>query len=181
MTTPITTPAAKEVTNKVIFTTSAPIVDIDNEESLNEEQDLEMNQESLSQEKIPRKLSVIVEDDVYDVADDVSEDSDDYNEIEDRSDIDDISSEPEANNNGWFFFSNSHPGVVPLYQTVQKFPYSSPKHLHPHSYLPKFQWPYPHQWASKPSSKSIRNYPFGFPYVYYSINSKIGIDNNQNV
>ena len=33
MTTPITTPAAKEVTNKVIFTTSAPIVDIvDNEE-----------------------------------------------------------------------------------------------------------------------------------------------------
>merc|ERR1711963_326783 len=174
MTTPITTPAAKEVTNKVIFTTSAPIVDIDNEESLNEEQDLEMNQESLSQEKIPRKLSVIV-------ADDVSEDSDDYNEIEDRSDIDDISSEPEANNNGWFFFSNSHPGVVPLYQTVQKFPYSSPKHLHPHSYLPKFQWPYPHQWASKPSSKSIRNYPFGFPYVYYSINSKIGIDNNQNV
>merc|ERR1719210_1231110 len=166
MTTPITTPAAKEVTNKVIFTTSAPIVDIDNEESLNEEQDLEMNQESLSQEKIPRKLLVIVEDDVYDVA-------------EDGSDIDDVSSEPEANNNGWFFFSN--PGVVPLYQTVQKFPYSSPKHLHPHSYLPKFQWPYPHQWASKPSSKSIRNYPFGFPYVYYSINSKIGIDNNQNV
>merc|ERR1719210_827262 len=111
MTTPITTPAAKEVTNKVIVTTPAPVVDIENEESLNEEQDLEMNQESLSQEKIPRKLSVIVEDDVYDVADDVSEDSDDYNEIEDRSDIDDVSSEPEANNNGWFFFSN--PGVVP--------------------------------------------------------------------
>merc|ERR1719188_799769 len=86
MTTPITTPAAKEVTNKVIVTTPAPVVDIENEESLNEEQDLEMNQESLSQEKIPRKLSVIVEDNVYDVADDVSEDSDDYNEIEDRSD-----------------------------------------------------------------------------------------------
>merc|ERR1719210_2322504 len=175
MTTPITTPAAKEVTNKVIFTTSAPIVDIDNEESLNEEQDLEMNQESLSQEKIPRKLSVIVEDDVYDVADDVSEDSDDI------SDKDDISSEAETNNNGWFYFSNSHPGVVPLYQTVQKFPYSSPKHLHPHSYIPKFQWTYPHQWASKLSSKSMGNYPLGFPYVYYSINSKIGVDNNQNV
>merc|ERR1719336_3771874 len=89
MTTPITTPAAKKVTNKVIVTTPVPVVDIDNEESLNEEQDLEMNQESLNQEKIPRKLSVIVEDDVYDVADDVSEDSDDYNEIEDRSDKDD--------------------------------------------------------------------------------------------
>merc|ERR1719394_1406838 len=73
MTTPITTPSAKEVTNKVRVSTSAPVVDIENEESLNEEQDLEMNQESLSQEKVPRKLSVIVEDDVYDVADDVSE------------------------------------------------------------------------------------------------------------
>merc|ERR1719438_357061 len=93
MTTPITTPASKEVTNKVIVTTPVPVVYIENEESLNEEQDLEMNQESLSQEKIPRKLSVIVEDDVYDVADDVSEDSDDYNEIEDRSDKDDISSD----------------------------------------------------------------------------------------
>merc|ERR1719323_2368531 len=94
MTTPITTPAAKEVTNKVIVTTPAPVVDIENEESLNEEQDLEMNQESISQEKIPRKLSVIVQDDV---ADDVSEEaddiSDDYNEIEDRSDKEDISSE----------------------------------------------------------------------------------------
>ena len=111
-----------------------------------------MNQESISQEKIPRKLSVIVEDDVYDVADDVSEDSDDisddYNEIEDRSDKNDISSEAEENNNGWFYFSNSHPGVVPLYHTVQKLPYSSPKHLHPHSYIPKFQWTYPHKWAS---------------------------------
>merc|ERR1711868_5881 len=58
MTTPITTPAAKEVTNKVIFTTSAPVVDIDKEESLNEEQDLEMNQESISQEKIPMKLRI---------------------------------------------------------------------------------------------------------------------------
>merc|ERR1712095_239038 len=122
MTTPITTPAANEVSNKVIVEAPAPVVDIENEESLNEEKDLEMNQESLSQEKIPRKLSVIVEDDVYDVADDVSEDSDDisddYNEIEDRSDKDDISSEAEENNNGWFYFSNSHPGVVPLYQTV---------------------------------------------------------------
>jgi len=185
MTTPITTPAAREVSNKVIVTTPAPVVDTENEESLNEEQDLEMNQESISQEKVPRKLSVIVEDDVYDVADDVSEDaddiSDDYNEIEDRSDKDDISSEADANNNGWFYFSNSHPGVVPLYHTVQKFPYSSPKHLHPQSYIPKFQWTYPHQWASKPSSKRIGNYPFGYPYVYYSINSKIGVDNNQNV
>ena len=32
MTTPITTPAAKEVTNKVIVTTPAPVVDIENEE-----------------------------------------------------------------------------------------------------------------------------------------------------
>merc|ERR1719438_225781 len=157
MTTPITTPAANEVSNKVIVEAPAPVVDIENEESLNEEKDLEMNQESISQEKIPRKLSVIVEDDVYDVAEDVSED---YNEIEDRSDKDDISSEAEANNNGWFYFSNSHPGVVPLYQTVQKFPFASPKHLHPHSYIPKFQWTYPHQWASKPSSKRIGNYPF---------------------
>merc|ERR1712025_52070 len=93
MTTPITTPAAKEVSNKVIITTPAPVVDIENEESLNEEQDLEMNQESISQEKIPRKLSVIVEDDVYDVADDVSEDADDISDIEDRSDKDDISSD----------------------------------------------------------------------------------------
>merc|ERR1719461_2811934 len=51
MTTPITTPAVKEVTNKVIVTTPAPVVDIENEESINEEQDLEMNQESISQEK----------------------------------------------------------------------------------------------------------------------------------
>merc|ERR1711862_727870 len=80
MTTPITTPASKEVTNKVIVTTPVPVVDIENEESLNEEQDLEMNQESLSQEKIPRKLSVIVEDDVYDVSED-SDDIPDYNEI----------------------------------------------------------------------------------------------------
>merc|ERR1711983_515365 len=174
MTTPITTPAAREVSNKVIVTTPAPVVDTENEESLNEDQDLEMNQESISQEKIPRKLSVIVEEDADDI-------SDDYNEIEDRSDKDDISSEAEVNNNGWFYFSNSHPGVVPLYHTVQKFPYSSPKHLHPHSYIPKFQLTYPHQWASKPSSKSIGNYPFGYPYVYYSINSKIGVDNNQNV
>merc|ERR1712111_335556 len=61
MTTPITTPAAREVSNKVIVTTPAPVVDTENEESLNEEQDLEMNQESISQEKVPRKLSVIVE------------------------------------------------------------------------------------------------------------------------
>ena len=32
MTTPITTPASKEVTNKVIVTTPAPVVDIENEE-----------------------------------------------------------------------------------------------------------------------------------------------------
>merc|ERR1719394_1718710 len=35
MTTPITTPSAKEVTNKVRVTTPAPVVDIENEESLN--------------------------------------------------------------------------------------------------------------------------------------------------
>ena len=32
MTTPITTPSAKEVTNKVRVTTPAPVVDIENEE-----------------------------------------------------------------------------------------------------------------------------------------------------
>ena len=32
MTTPITTPGAKEVSNKVIITTPAPVVDIENEE-----------------------------------------------------------------------------------------------------------------------------------------------------
>ena len=32
MTTPITTPASKEVTNKVIVTTPVPVVDIENEE-----------------------------------------------------------------------------------------------------------------------------------------------------
>jgi len=188
MTTPITTPAAAKVTSeKEILTTQvAEEDDIESEkEVILKEENLEMNQDTVSGEKIPKKLSITVDTsaDIDEGSDDNL--SDDYNEVESRSNKDDIGFETKTNSNGWFYFSNSHPGLVPLYQSVLKFPASS-KHVHPQTYVPKFQWTYPYQWASKPTSdqeqtNTIGSSPFTFPYVYYSINTKVGVDNNQNV
>jgi len=192
MTTPITTPAAAKVTSQKEILTTPVAEEEDNIESEKEvilkEESLEMNQDTISGEKIPKKLSITVDTSVNidEDSDDTDDNlSDDYNEVESRSNKDDIGFETKTNSNGWFYFSDSHPGLVPLYQTVLKFP-ASPKHVHPQPYIPKFQWSYPYQWASKPTSdqdktNTIGSSPFTFPYVYYSINTKVGVDNNQNV
>jgi len=91
---------------------------------------------------------------------------------------------PRYISNGWFLFPDGsiNQGGNPLYQTVQRFPAVNKPVLPSKTSYFSYPWHhFPQKWASEPYSNEVNsnnhfqfnnNFPFKYPYVYYSLNIK---------
>lgn len=89
---------------------------------------------------------------------------------------------PRYISNGWFLFPDGSINQEgnPLYQTVQRFPAVNKPVLPSKTSYFSYPWHhFPQKWASEPYNNEVNsnnlfqfnnNFPFKYPYVYYSLN-----------
>merc|ERR1712130_888241 len=187
MTTPITTPIMRTTPSTPIMRTTTisvvsdrvDVVDSSELASAREnnfgESGLEVNEIDVSAEAISKETSVQVQTETtpQEIA---------TTELK-RTEI----QKPRYISNGWFLFPDDsiHEAGNSLYKTVQSFPAATKPVLPLKTSFFSYPWQhFPQKWASQPYSNEVssnnlfkysNNFPFKYPYVYYSLNI-----NNQN-
>jgi len=188
MTTPITTPIMRTTTISVV-SDKVDVVDSSELASAREnnfgESGLEVNEIDVSAEAISKETSVQVQTETtsQEMATKDMETTSPKETIIDQTELKTTEiQKPSYFNNGWFLFPDDsiNEGGNSLYKTVQSFPARPLK-----TSFFSYPWQhFPQKWASQPYNNEVssnnlfkysNNFPFKYPYVYYSLNI-----NNQN-
>jgi len=190
MTTPITTPSTPIMRTTTISVVSDK-VDVDSSElaSAREnnfgESGLEINEIEVAAEAISKETSVQVQTETtsQEIATKEMENTSSKETIIDQTDLKTTESQkPRYVSNGWFLFPDDsiNEGGNSLYTTVQSFPAATKPVLPLKTSFFSYPWQhFPQKWASQPYSNEVssnnlfkysNNFPFKYPYVYYSLN-----------
>jgi len=202
MTTPITTPIMRTTPSTPIMRTTTisvvsdrvDVVDSSELASAREnnfgESGLEVNEIDVSAEAISKETSVQVQTETtpQEIATKEMETTSPKETIIDQTELKRTEiQKPRYISNGWFLFPDDSINEAgnSLYKTVQSFPAATKPVLPLKTSFFSYPWQhFPQKWASQPYSNEVssnnlfkysNNFPFKYPYVYYSLNI-----NNQN-